>query len=138
MPRTASKAKTTASRQPANQAESPACASSLSDNLSENDCLQPYTESFSGLYVFGRVSDRARRIIPTKNDSTAEIVTYTVEDTASHKYYVDEYAPTEYHDVGSFVSLPVYVKTYRKRNGDIGYSFCLQQQHAILSRGERF
>ena len=138
MPRAAARAKNAASMQPAAQAGSPAPAPSIPDNPDGSVFQQPYTESFSGLYVFVWVSDRARRSIPTRNDSTAEIVTYTVEDTASRKYYIDEYSPTEYHDVGSFVSLPVYVKTYKKRNGDIGYSFCLQQQHTVLSRGERF
>jgi len=35
----------------------------------------------SGLHLFGRVSDRIRRTIPTRDLTTAEIVTYTVEDT---------------------------------------------------------
>jgi len=92
----------------------------------------------SGLHLFGRVSDRIRRTIPTRDLTTAEIVTYTVEDTFGHKYYVDQYSPKEYHEIGSYVELPVYVKTYKKRNGDVGYSFCIQQQNEIPSRGERF
>lgn len=103
-----------------------------------NICREPKTEPLSGLYIFGRISDRARRTIPTRDLSSAEIVTYTVEDSIGHKYYVDEYSPAEYHEVGESVELPVYVKTYKKRNGDIGHSFCIQQQYGIPSRGERF
>ena len=101
-------------------------------------CPKSQADTPSGLYIFGRVSDRARRTIPTRDLSTAEIVTYTIEDTIGHKYYVDQYSPVEYHEIGAFVELPVYVKTYKKRNGDVGYSFCIQQQYGIPSRGERF
>ena len=94
--------------------------------------------SFSGLYVFGQVSDRSRRNIPTHDNSTAEIVTYTVEDEAGHRYFIDEYSPEGYNNIGSFVELPVYVKTFKKKNGDIGYSFCVQQHFSAPLRGERF
>ena len=70
-------------------------------------------------------------------DSSAEIVTYTIQDTNGRRYYVDEYSPEEYYDIGENVELPVYVKTFKKRTGDIGYSFCVQQQDSP-SRGEHF
>ena len=92
----------------------------------------------SGLYVFGQVTDRTRRTIPTRDNSTAEIVTYTVEDNAGHRYFIDEYSPSEYNDIGAAVQIPVYVKTFKKRNGDVGYSFCVQQQLQVSSRGEHF
>lgn len=38
-------------------------------------------EPLSGLYLFGTVIDRTRRIINTKGNTTAEIVTYTIQDT---------------------------------------------------------
>ena len=92
----------------------------------------------SGLYLFGTVIDRTRRTINTRNNnSTAEIVTYTIQDTAGHRFYVDEYSPEEYYELNEYVEVPVYVKTFKKRTGDIGYSFCVQTQDSH-SRGEHF
>ena len=91
----------------------------------------------SGLYVFGQVIDRTRRTIKTRNDGQAEIVTYTVQDINGRRYFVDEYTPEQYCEIGEAVELPVYVKTFRKNSGDIGYSFCVQQQFGP-ARGEHF
>lgn len=94
-------------------------------------------EPLSGLYVFGQVIDRTRRTIKTRNDGQAEIVTYTVQDVNGRRYFVDEYTPEQYCEIGEAVELPVYVKTFKKNNGDIGYSFCVQQQFGP-ARGEHF
>lgn len=91
----------------------------------------------SGLYVFGQVIDRTRRTIKTRNDGQAEIVTYTVQDVNGRRYFVDEYTPEQYCEIGEAVELPVYVKTFKKNSGDIGYSFCVQQQFGP-ARGEHF
>ena len=91
----------------------------------------------SGLYVFGQVIDRTRRTIKTRNDGQAEIVTYTVQDINGRRYFVDEYTPEQYCEIGESVELPVYVKTFKKNSGDIGYSFCVQQQFGP-ARGEHF
>ena len=94
---------------------------------------------FSGLYIFGQIADRSRRNIPVRDNSTAEIVTYTVQDATGHHYFIDEYSPDGYNDIGSFVEIPVYVKTFKKKNGDIGYSFCVQQKRfSVPIRGEQF
>ena len=96
-------------------------------------------ETFSGLFVFGEVVDRTKRTIP--NTST-EVVTYTVQDNEGRRYYVDEYIqPNEQekcYDRGEYVEIPVFVKTFRKRNGDIGYSFCVQQESRSHTRGVPF
>ena len=102
-----------------------------SDPSKENSVL-------SGLYLFGTVIDRTRRTINTKsNNATAEIVTYTIQDNAGHRYYVDEYTPEEYRNINESAEIPVYVKTFKKRSGDIGYSFCVQQEFGS-TRGEHF
>ena len=98
---------------------------------------QQEEEVLSGLYLFGTVIDRMRRTIHTKNNSTAEIVTYTIQDTNGRRYYVDEYSPEEYYELSEYVEVPVYVKTFKKRTGDIGYSFCVQTP-SDPSRGEHF
>lgn len=98
---------------------------------------QPEEEAFSGLYLFGQVIDRTRRTIHTRNNSTAEIVTYTLQDTNGRLYYVDEYSPEEYYEIGEYAEVPVYVKTFKKRTGDIGYYFCVQTPNGS-SRGEHF
>ena len=96
-------------------------------------------ETFSGLYVFGEVVERTKRTIP---NTTTEVVTYTIQDNEGRRYYVDEYvqpADQEHcHECGTYVEIPVFVKTFRKRNGDIGYSFCVQQESRSHSRGVPF
>lgn len=94
-------------------------------------------EVLSGLYLFGTVVDRTRRTINTKGNSTAEIVTYTIQDANGRRYYVDEYSPEEYYELSEYAEIPVYVKTFKKRTGDIGYSFCVQTQGGP-TRGEHF
>ena len=138
MPRTGTAAKNKSSSPGSAPAIPESTPTSLSSQADKDPNDQQNRGDISGLYLFGRISDRARRTIPIRNLSSTEIVTYTVEDAAGHRYYVDEYSPREYNDVGSEVSLPVYVKTFKKRNGDIGYSFCIQQQQIMTSRGERF
>lgn len=99
----------------------------------------PQVIPHSGLYVFGQVTDRTRRMIPTRDNATTEIVTYTIKDVYGHSYYVDQYAPSSYNDIGSIIELPVYVKTFKKRNGDVGYSFGVQQNQGTgPARGEHF
>lgn len=94
-------------------------------------------EVLSGLYLFGMVIDRTRRTINTKGNTTAEIVTYTIQDANGRRYYVDEYSPDEYYKLSEYAEIPVYVKTFKKRTGDIGYSFCVQTQGGP-TRGEHF
>ena len=88
----------------------------------------PQEEVLSGLYLFGSVVDRTRRTINTKGNTTAEIVTYTIQDANGRRYYVDEHSPEEYYELSEYAEIPVYVKTFKKRTGDIGYSFCVQTQ----------
>ena len=95
------------------------------------------SDELSGLYIFGHVIDRTRRTIKTRNGGSAEIVTYTIQDINGRRYFVDEYTPEEYYELGESVEVPVYVKTYKKSSGDVGYSFCVQQQFGP-SRGEHF
>lgn len=95
-------------------------------------------EILSGLYLFGTVIDRTRRTIHTRNgDATAEIVTYTIQDNTGRRYYVDEYSPEEYYELGEYADVPVYVKTFKKRTGDVSYSFCVQTDSGP-TRGEHF
>ena len=89
----------------------------------------------SGLRLSGNVIDRTRRRVPHDNPTT-EIVTYTLCDGDDRKHYVDDYAPDSYHDLGDFVSLPVYIKPFIRRNGEASYNICVQK--APSSRGEHF
>ena len=93
------------------------------------------TVASSGLSVTGTVVDRTRRMVPRDNPTT-EIVTYTIHDNCSHKFFVDDYAPTDYHEIDTIVCLPVYVKTYMKKNGDLSYT--LNVQKSEVGRGEHF
>ena len=88
-----------------------------------------------GLYLNGFVIDRTRRHVP-KNNPTTEIVTYTVSDNFDRKYYVDDYAPAGYYEIGEYISVPVYVKPYTKKNGDVSYNLSIQKKTS--TRGEHF
>ena len=88
-----------------------------------------------GLCIFGTVIDRTRRHVPMDNPTT-EIVTYTLSDDLDRKYYVDDYAPSSYHDLGDKVSFPVYVKPYIKKNSEPAFNLCIQKKPS--SRGEHF
>ena len=89
----------------------------------------------NGLSITGTVIDRTRRMVPRDNPTT-EIVTYTIQDAYHRKFYVDDYAPDGYHDLDSNVCLPVYVKTYIRKNGDPSYTLNIQKKE--FTRGEHF
>jgi hypothetical protein len=97
--------------------------------------LQNNHNSYSGLYLFGRIIDRTRRHVP-KDNPTTEIVTYLVQSNRDSKFYVDDYAPDSYYDIGADVSFNVYIKTYKRRNGEPSYTLNIQQND--FSRGEHF
>ena len=88
-----------------------------------------------GLSLSGTVIDRTRRMVPHDNPTT-EIVTYTIQDGHNRKFYVDDYAPGEYHDVGSDICFPVYIKAYNRRNGEPSYTLNIQKTDVV--RGEHF
>ena len=95
----------------------------------------PIGEPTSGLSISGVVVDRTRRMAPRDNPTT-EIVTYTIQDGHSRKFYVDDYAPDGYHDLDTAVCLPVYIKPYQRKNGDPSYTINVQKLD--VSRGEHF
>lgn len=74
-------------------------------------------------------------MVPRDNPTT-EIVTYTIQDNSSRKFYVDDYAPDDYQEINSSVCLPVYVKTYRRKNGEPSYTLNVQKPE--VTRGEHF
>ncbi len=102
--------------------------------MSRNQSNPSISRSY-GLTLSGTVIDRTRRHVPMDNPTT-EIVTYTLGDNNDRKFYVDDYAPTEYHDLGDYVSLPVYIKPYVKKNNDASYNLCIQKKPS--GRGEHF
>ena len=91
----------------------------------------------SGLYVGGIIQERRRRYIDRDNDERIEIVTYTVSDDCDKKYYVEDYAPSSYRDLGSQLLVPVYVKPYKKKTGELSYTICIKKNFDS-GRGESF
>lgn len=73
------------------------------------------TSRVSGLYLGGSIIERTRRHV-LKDNPTTEIVTYTLRGSNDRKFYVDDYTPESYYDIGEQVCLPVYVKPYQKHN----------------------
>ena len=88
-----------------------------------------------GLSLSGTIVDRTKRMVPRDNPTT-EIVTYTVQDDNNHRFYVDDFSPEGYHDLNSSVCFPVYIKPYRRKNGDLSYTLNIQK--AEIVRGDHF
>lgn len=88
-----------------------------------------------GLSLSGTVIDRTRRMVPRDNPTT-EIVTYTIQDGYNRKFFVDDYAPSVYHELDSSVCFPVYIKSYIRKNGEPSYTLNIQKTDT--SRGEHF
>lgn len=95
--------------------------------------------ALNGLSLSGIITDRTRRMVPLANPTT-EIVTYTILDGSNHKFYVDDYSPSEYHELNTNVCFPVYVKAYRRKDVTPSYTLNVQKKDppSITSRGERF
>ena len=93
-------------------------------NRNSNILLRPGADLY-GLFLSGQVVDRTRRTIQTRINTTTQIVTYTIMDSNSRRYYVDEYTPDEYHEIGDNIIIPVYVKTFKENNSEIGNSFAV-------------
>ena len=89
-----------------------------------------------GLTLSGKVIDRTRRMVP-KEAPTTLIVTYTIEDEMGNKYYVDEFAPNEYFELGMDISVPVYIKAYKKKSKEAAYTKNIKKD-VIFERGEHF
>ena len=53
-------------------------------------------------------------------------------------YYIDDYAPDSYHEVGDYAVIPVFIKPFRKKNGDPSYSLSVQKAYRHHSKGESF
>ena len=93
------------------------------------------SNSVHGLSLSGTVIDRTRRMVPHDNPTT-EIVTYTIQDGYNRKFFVDDYAPTGYHEINSSVCFPVYIKAYNRKNGEPSYTLNIQKMDTV--RGEHF
>ena len=72
---------------------------------------QTITNKPNGIYFCGTVSQRRRRKVP-KDNPTDTVVTYEFSDETSRSFYVDDYNPDEYYEVGQYVELPVRIKAY--------------------------
>lgn len=93
-------------------------------------------DQLSGLIIIGTVKERSRRYASIRG-SQVEIVTYIVVDEKERRYYVEDFAPSEHHNVGDNITIPVYIKSYRKKTGDPSYSICVQKEYHSL-KGESF
>jgi len=91
-----------------------------------------------GLFLIGEVSDRIKKTITT-HGMDVEVVTYTISCNDRQRYFVDDFDPEKYFSIGEKVSIPVYVKVYKKKNGEASYMLKLQKKDIfVASRGERF
>lgn len=103
--------------------------------MNKNNQSNRNNSNYSGLYLFGKVIDRTRRKVP-KDNPTTEIVTYLVQSSRDSKFYVDDYAPNSYYELGAEVSFPVFIKAYNRKNGEASYMLNIQKLSS--SRGEHF
>ena len=89
----------------------------------------------AGLTVSGVVKVRRRRRVPLDKPQH-EIVTYTLVDDNEGIYFVHDFEPDKYHNIGDYVMLPVYIKAYTKRNNQAAYTICTRKEYQ--TRGEIF
>ena len=91
------------------------------------------TNEKTGIYFCGIVEERRKRMVPKENPET-EVVTYTFYDENSRTgYYVDDYAPESYYEVGEYIEVPVRVKAYVHR-GTNRPAYSLTVKKAISNR----
>ena len=102
--------------------------------VGKSDTIQT---SKTGLYVSGKIINRTRRHVPKINPTT-EVVTYTLDDDSGRKNYVEDFAPTGYHDLGEYVTFHVYVKAYVKKNREASYTLNILKENASDRGGEPF
>lgn len=115
-------------------------AEEVDQQLSNIENLPDVSPHYSGVVLFGTVTDRTRRFIPKDNPKT-EIITYTIEDDSFHRYFVDDFAPDPddgYYAIGQHVALSVYVRPYRKKNNELAYTFSTIKDRIVSSQGEHF
>lgn len=89
-----------------------------------------------GLFIGGTVRDCRRRYINKSGSDQIEIVTYTLADSNDRHFYVEDYAPTSSRSIGDQTVVPVYIKPYRKSNGQLSYTVCIKKE--FQTRGESF
>ena len=87
-----------------------------------------------GLFVGGTVQDRRHRYINKSGSDQIKIVTYTLTDSNDRNFYVEDYAPTSHRNIGDQTVVPVYIKPYRKSNGQLSYTICIKKD--LETRGE--
>ena len=108
------------------------------DGNNPQNGYSPIPTDETGLFLVGKVADRVKKIV-TAQGIEVEVVTYTVMSDAIHRYYVDDFDPEKYYSVGENVSLPVYVKAYKKKNGEPSYMLKMMKKEVVItSRGQHF
>ncbi len=88
------------------------------------------TNKENGLYFCGVVTKRRRRKVP-KDNPTATVVTYEFTDEAGHvTYYVDDYEPESYFEVGQYVETAIRIKPYvNKTTNRLAYSMSVKKPY---------
>ena len=96
---------------------------------------QTTTSNRTGIFFAGVVEERRKRMVPKDNPET-EVVTYTFYDEESRQsYYIDDYGPDSYLEVGEYVELPIRIKAYvHKGTGKPAYSMTIRKSFTKSSR----
>ena len=94
------------------------------------------TEKLSGMFICGIVRDRRKRDIE-KGEKKMQIVTYEVADDSGHVYYIEAFDPKDYYNRDAYVQIPVYIKAYKKKNGEPAYTINVKSESKNL-QGESF
>ena len=61
-----------------------------------------------------------------------------MDDDSGRKNYVEDFAPTGYHDLGEYVTFHVYVKAYVKKNREASYTLNILKENVSDRGGEPF
>jgi len=106
----------------------------MSRTITSNDNK---SSRLDGLCINGKIKQRTKRSVPVDNPTT-EIVTYVVADDNDRLYYVDDFSPKQYYEIGEIVHLPIYVKPYRKKSGDLACSLNVLKPFQPSTKGIAF
>ncbi len=106
------------------------------EDVKEKDCA--VDENSVGLFLVGEIEDRVRKMVISQGIEV-EVVTYTISCGTGRNYYVDDFAPNDYYNLHEKAVIPVYIKAYKKKNGEPSYMLkLLKKDVKVTSRGTRF
>ncbi len=94
-------------------------------------------EFTKGLYLIGTIANRSRKLIDDKGKKN-EVIYYLIQTGSDEYYFVYDFEPKSYHEVGEEVSLPIISHPYIGRYNHLGVSYYVRKEKKRDLPGEFF